>query len=168
MTDQQDAAGWKALGRVEQFNEPENKAFVVFLRQKLTDESPFVRMKAAFNVALIRTELGIADQNKDLIPVFVDLLHHDDLMVRKFSLIDMDPLVRKSGLGEELRPLVQPLIDTLQDSLTTYISITSLGAIGPAAKEAIPFIRKAAEQVNDDSIDQVSDEAIHKIEGDDK
>ena len=36
------------------------------------------------------------------------------------------------------------------------------------AKKAIPYIRKAAERDNDKIIDEVSDEAIRKIEGGDK
>ena len=97
--------------------------------------------------------------------MFVDLLPHDDLAVRTLSLIDMDHLVQKSGLGEELKPLVQPLIRTLQGSSTTYLSMSVLGAIGPAAKEAIPFMSRAAERDNDDVIDQVYANAIRRVEG---
>ena len=150
------------------FNETENKAFVDFLQQRLAEKDSFSRLAAAFHLTRIRIDTGVGEQNRDLIAVFIDLLQHDDLAVRAFSLTDMDHLVQKSGLGEELRPLVQPLIRTLQDSSTTYLSMTSLGAIGSAAKEAIPFMRRAAERDNDDIIDEVCANAIRRIEGRDK
>ena len=167
-TDQHEDASTTAIAKVVQFNETENKAFVDFLRQKLAEKDPFSRLEAASHLARIRTDTGVGEQNKDLIPVFVDLLQHDDVAVRTLSLIDMDLVVQKFGLGEELKPLVQPLIRTLQDSSTTYLSMTSLGAIGSAAKEAIPFMRRAAERDNDDIIDEVCANAIRRIEGRDK
>ena len=147
------------------FNETENKAFVDFLQQRLAEKDPFSRLAAASHLTRIRIDTGVGEQNRDLIPVFVDLLQHDDVAVRKFSLIDMDLVVQKSGLGEELKPLVQPLIRTLQDSSTTYLSMTSLGAIGPVAKEAIPYMHRAAERDSNDIIDEVCAKAIHRIEG---
>ena len=164
-TDQHEDASTKAIEKVERFNETENKAFVDFLQQRLAEKDSFSRLAAAFHLTRIRIDTGVGEQNRDLIPVFVDLLQHDDVAVRKFSLIDMHLLVQKSGLGEELQPLVQPLIRTLQDSSTTYLSMTSLGAIGPVAKEAVPFMKRAAERDNTEIIDEVCAKAIHRIEG---
>jgi hypothetical protein len=76
-----DLSGNRQIEKVVQFNEEENKAFLAFLKGKLDDPSPFVRMEAGFHIALIRNELGMAKQNEDLIPVFVDLFQHEDLWV---------------------------------------------------------------------------------------
>lgn len=167
-TDQHEDAGTNAIEKVVRFSETENQAFVDFLKQKLGDTDPFSRLEAASHLARIRTDTGAGEQNRDLIPVFVDLLQHVDVAVRTLSLIDMDLLVQQSGLGEELKPLVQPLIRTLQDSSTRYLSMTSLGAIGPAAKDAIPFMRRAAERDSNDIINEVCAKAIRRIEGDNK
>jgi len=107
----------------------------------------------------------MAKQNEDLIPLFVDLLQHEDLWVRKFALNDADPVIRESNLGEKRQPLVQPLIALLNEPFTTYQAIAYLGDLGPIAKEAVPAIRKAAERDNDPVIDKAAGEAIQKIEG---
>jgi len=163
-TNQQEEAGDRALKEVVEFNEYENQAFVAFLQPKLGEASPYVRMEAASHLAMIRKELGAAEANRDLIPLFVELLRHDDLKVREYSLINLHLLVEGSELGNELAPLVQPLIEALQEPVTTYHAMSLLGGIGPPAKGAISFIQRAAERDNDTIIDNLSVQAIRKIE----
>ncbi len=167
-TEQDEQAGWNALETIDKFDKSQNKAFLAFLEGKLDDSSPFIRMKAGFHVALIRGDLGVEQENEDLVPLFIDLISDDDLSVRRKAMIDMDPIVRNSNLGDKLKPLVPVLIEALKEPSTTYHAITYLGDLGPMAKQAIPAIRMAAERDNDKIIDQVSEEAIRKIEGDGK
>ena len=167
-TEQDEQAGWNALETIDKFDKGQNKAFLAFLEGKLDDSLPFARMKAGYHVALIRGDLGVGQENEDLIPLFIDLLSDDDLSVRRKAMIDMDPIVRNSNLGDKLKPLVPVLTEALKEPSMTYHAITYLGDLGPMAKQAIPAIRMAAERDNDKIIDQVSKEAIRKIEGDDK
>jgi len=165
-TDQQEEVSWKALERINQFNKPEHEEFILFLTPKLQDRDPYARIVAAFHIAGCRINgLGNGKENNDLIMTYVRLLEEDDSLVNSSTLIGMESLVRNSGLGEELKPLVQPLIRNLENPRTTYLSIQLLRDMGPLASEAVPYIRKAAERDNNKSIDKVSAEAIQKIEG---
>lgn len=166
-TDQQEEASWKALESIDQFNKLEHEEFIRFLSPKLQDSDPYVRNEAAFHIAGCRIYgLEKGKENNDLIMVFVRLLEEEDPLVKRLALGHMETLVGKSGLEEQLFPLVQPLIRNLDDPRMTYQSMKLLGDIGPAASESIPYIRKAAERDNDKVIDEVSAEAIQKIEGD--
>lgn len=165
-SEQDEQVSWEVLEKIEKFDKNQNKAFLEFLEGQLDDTSPWVRMEAGFNVALIRCDLGIGEKNEDLIPLFVELLNHEDVFVRKFAMNDMDPVVRNSNLGDRLQPLVPVLIETLEEPFTTYQAIAYLGDIGPVSREAIPMIRMAAARDNDKTIDQASKEAIRKIVGD--
>ena len=108
----------------------------------------------------------MGDKNEDLIPLFLELLKHEDVSVRKSAMNDMDPVVRNSNLGDSLKPLVPVLIDALKEPSTTYQAISYLGEMGAMSKEAIPAIRMATERDHDETINQASKEAIRKIEGD--
>lgn len=163
-TEEQEEACFKVLEELTQFDESQNKAFVEFLKSKLEDPSPYVRMEAGFNIGLIRNDLGMGEANVDLIPIFVELLQNEDEWVRKFALNDVDPVVRGSGLGDELAPLVPVFISLLDEPSTTFQSISYLGEMGPMAGEAVPAIRKAMERDNDPTINQIGMESIGKIE----
>ncbi|REJ85174.1 MAG: hypothetical protein DWQ34_25390 [Planctomycetota bacterium] len=165
-SEQDEQASWEALEKIAKFDETQNEAFLRFLEGKLDDPSPFVRTEAGFNVALIRCDLGMGQENEDLIPLFVDLLKQEDLFLRKSAMIDMDPVITSSHLGDKLRPLVPVLIEALNEPSTTYQAISYLGEMGALSREAIPAIRMAAERDNDKTIDQASNEAIQEIEGD--
>lgn len=167
-SEQDKQASWKVMEEIAKFDKGQNEAFLVFLEGKLDDPSPFVRMEAGFNVALIRCDLGIGKKNEDLILLFVDLLKHEDIWVRKFAMNDIDPVIRSSNLGDRLQPLVPVLIEALKEPFTTYQAISYLGDMGPMSKKSIPAIQMAAERDNDKTIDQASEEAIRKIEGGDR
>lgn len=165
-SEQDEQASWEALEKIAKFDKSQNEVFLEFLEGKLNDPSPFVRTEAGFNVALMRCDSGMGQKNAELIPLFVDLLKQDDIFLRKSAMIDMDPVVRSSNLGDKLQPLVPVLIEALKEPTTTYLAISYLGEMGPMSKEAIPAIRMAAERDNDKTINQASEEAIRKIEGD--
>ena len=49
--EQDEQASWKVLEKIANFDESQNEAFLEFLKKKLDDPSPYVRMEAGFNVA---------------------------------------------------------------------------------------------------------------------
>ena len=165
-SEQDEQASLEALEKIGEFDESQSKVFLEFLERKLNDPSPFVRTEAGFHVALMRCDLGMAQKNSELIPLFIDLLKQDDIFLRKSAMIDIEPVVRSSNLGDKLQPLIPVLIEALKEPSTTYLAISYLGEIGAISKEAIPAIRMAAERDNDKTIDQASEEAIRKIAGD--
>ena len=155
----------KAYFTIEKFSEQEHRDFIEYMKPKLQDSNPYVRLQAATEIASCRIQyLAEGKQNKDLVPTYVGLLQEKEEMIRQFTLNSLPLFVVKSGLNEELSPLVQPLIENLEHSRTAFKSVGLLGDIGPLASEAIPYIRKAAERDKDEFMDQRTAEAIQKIE----
>ena len=156
----------RAIDQIDKFSENDHREFLVFLRPKLEDRDPQVRMNAAYLISYSRIYgLGTGQENEDLILVFVKLLREEDPEVRRLALFSLEMLVEDSGLEAELTPLVEPLVQNLGHSRTVYWAIKLLGEIGPWANDAITPIRETAARMDDEVIDRKSSEAIDKIEG---
>lgn len=161
-TDEAEDKEMAALEEAEAFDAVEMKAFASALEKRLSDESPYMRMEAAWLLALwCDSPAG----NPDLVPVFVDLLNHDEMTIKRSAARRVADVIVNQKLSEAAKPLVAPLIAALQDSDLVYAAIYALEKIGPAAREAVPFIRSAAERENDETINKVSVEAVSKLEG---
>lgn len=132
---------------------------VMDLKAFLKSDSPWVKARAAQGLAMVRIEMGDAEQNKKIFPVFTKLMKDDDTAF--IAVKHLAPIVRESP-KVHLEPLVKPLIKALDFANARGEAISLLGEIGPMAKEALPKLKAYAESDAPDRF--YAQEAIERIE----
>jgi HEAT repeat protein len=141
---------------------------VVYLEERLDDESMWVRLVAADQLAVMYREADAAEKLPSLTPVFVELLErssHRDDKERVLVLLGMDSFVSNRGAGSAAEPLVAPIVEAMQDESTMLqrTAIRLLANIGPEAAEAIEPLRRLAADTSEPTIRQRAHQAIEDI-----
>ncbi|MEN1680634.1 MAG: hypothetical protein AAGJ46_13680 [Planctomycetota bacterium] len=162
-TEEQFDALEPVVAAAEQFSEEQRRGYIRFLQTKIDASSPWVRMKAAAEIGWQRQELGESSKSTDLIPLFCELLSHEDPWVGYAALQDVESILTGSTPHSHAEPLVKAIVPLIDDAKADYAAIKILPRLGPHAKAALPKLRRAELRSDDETLKTAVSEAISKI-----